>query len=291
MNKKKVLILLGLIIILISSVAAAAAPKEDIFRFMKDYTVRANEEVKGSVLVIGGDVIIGENSTVMGDVITLFGNLKVDGRVNRNIVTVLGNVDISSKASVIGDCTVILGKLIALDSVILGKQFVVALPASFEKGKFLPIITTTVIALMVIMYIIYCLVYFIFTKRTEKVTNAIPEDLGRRFLIGFLINIAFIPLVIILIITVIGIFIIPVVVIGYMLLNLFANVALALAVGKKLTGDNTKDGCENPYISLLSGILVVFILSIVPVIGWLFYLISYCIALGAVVDTRLGQAV
>lgn len=290
MNKKKFLILLALIIVLITSVAAAT-PNEDIFRFMKDYTVKANEEVKGSVLVIGGDVIIEGNSTVMGDVVALFGSLKVDGRVNRNIVSVLGNIDISSKASVIGDCAVILGKLNAADSVILGKQVVVALPASFEKGKFLPIITTTVISLLVIMYIIYCLVYFIFTKRTEKITNAILEDLGRRFLIGFLINIAFIPLVIILIITVIGIFIIPILVIAYIALNLIANVALALTVGKKLTGDNTKDGCVNPYISLLSGFLVVFILSIVPVIGWLFYLVSYCIALGAAVDTRLGQAV
>ena len=290
MNKKKFLILLGLIIVLISFVAATA-PKEDVFRIMKDYTVSANEEIKGSVLVIGGDVIIEKNSTVMGDVVTLFGSLKVDGRVNRNIVSVLGNADISSTASVIGDCAVILGKLNAADSVILGKQVVVALPASFEKGNFLPIITTTVISLLVIMYIIYCLVYFIFTKRTERITNAITEDLGRRFLIGFLINIAFIPLVIILIITVIGIFIIPIVFIGYMALNLIANVALALAVGKKLTGDNTKDGCVNPYINLLSGFLVVFILSIVPVIGWLFYLISYCIALGAVVDTRFEQAV
>ena len=291
MNKKKFMILLGLIIVLISSVAALAAPKEDIFRIMQDYTVKANEEVRGTVLVIGGDVIIEKNSTVMGDVVTLFGSLKVDGRVNRNIVSILGNANINGTASVIGDCAVILGKLNAADSVILGKQVVVALPASFEKGNFLPIITTTVISLMVIMYIIYCLVYFIFTKRTERITKAIPEDLGRRFLIGFLINIAFIPLVIILIITVIGIFIIPIIIIVYMALNLIANVALALTVGKKLTGDNTKDGCVNPYISLLSGFLVVFILSIVPVIGWLFYLTSYCIALGAVVDTRLGQVV
>ena len=290
MNKKKFLILLGLIIVLILSLAAAAS-KEDVFRLMKDYTVIANEEVRGSVLVIGGDVIIEGNSTVMGDVVTLFGNLKVDGRVNRNIVSVLGDADINGTASVIGDCAVILGKLNAADSVILGKQVVVALPASFEKGNFLPIITTTVIALLVIMYIIYCLVYFIFTKRTERITKAIPEELGRRFLIGFLINIAFIPLVIMLIITVIGIFIIPIIVIVYMALNLIANVALALTVGKKLTGDNTKDGCANPYISLLSGFLAVFILSIVPVIGWLFYLISYCIALGAVVETRLGQVV
>ena len=290
MNKKKFLILLGLIIVLILSLAAAAS-KEDVFRLMKDYTVIANEEVRGSVLVIGGDVIIEGNSTVMGDVVTLFGNLKVDGRVNRNIVSVLGDADINGTASVIGDCAVILGKLNAADSVILGKQVVVALPASFEKGNFLPIITTTVIALLVIMYIIYCLVYFIFTKRTERITKAIPEELGRRFLIGFLINIAFIPLVIMLIITVIGIFIIPIIVIVYMALNLIANVALALTVGKKLTGDNTKDGCANPYISLLSGSLAVFILSIVPVIGWLFYLISYCIALGAVVETRLGQVV
>lgn len=291
MSKKKLLILLGLIIILIISVAASAAPKQDILRIMQDYTVRANEELKGTVLVIGGDVIIEKDAAVTGDVFTLFGSLKVDGRVNRNILSVLGNVDVTSTASVIGDCAVILGKLNSADSVILGKQVVVALPANFEKGNFLPIITTTAIALLVFMYIIYCLVYFIFTKRTERITNAIPEDLGRRFLIGFLINIALIPLVIILIITVIGIFIIPIIIIVYMALNLIANVALALTVGKKLTGDNTKDGCVNPYISLLSGFLVVFILSIVPVIGWLFYLTSYCIALGAVVDTRLGQVV
>lgn len=289
MNRKKQWFLISLVIITIVSIAPG--PNGDIFRFMKDYVVKADQEIGGTVFILGGNLTIEKDATVMGDALVIFGDLKVNGRVNGNIGTVFGNADISSSASIIGDSGVIYGKLNAAEGSILGESAVIQAPANFSSGDFLPLITTTVIAAVVAMYLISCLIYLLFPKRIRNVAISIKSNLGRKFLIGLLINIALIPLIIVLVITVVGVFIIPLVIIAYILLNMFANVALALMVGKKISGDNKEENAGNSYIYLLSGVLVVFIISIIPVLGWFAYAAGGCIALGATIDTRLGEVV
>lgn len=289
MSRKKQWFLISLIIITLASIAPG--PNGDAFKFMKDYVVEGNQEIGGTVFVLGGNLTIEKDAIVMGDALVVFGDLKINGRVNGNIGTVFGDAEVSSSASVIGDSGVIYGKMNAAKGAILGESAVVEAPANFNSGDFLPLITTTVIAAAVAMYLVSCLIYLLFPKRIKNIAESIRSNLGRKFLIGFLINIALIPLIIVLVITVVGVFVIPLIIIAYILLNMFANVALALTVGKKISGENKEENTGNSYIYLLSGVLVVFVISIIPILGWFIYAAGGCIALGAAIDTRLGEVV
>lgn len=289
MSKKKLLFILSMIITIIISVAAGQ--DGSVFSFMKNYVVQADHVVSGAVFVVGGDLTIEKNATVLGDAVVVFGNLKIDGRVNGSIGTVFGNAEVSSTASILGDSGVVYGKMSAAEGVILGKSEILEAPADFKSGDFLPLITTTVIAMAVLMYLFSCMVYLLFPKRTKNISLAIPNKIGRRFLIGFLINISIVPLIIVLIITFVGAVIIPFVAIAYVAVNLLANVAMAMAVGQKISGESKEGARENPYIFLLSGVLVVFVIAIIPILGWFVYLAGCCVSLGATADTRLGQVV
>lgn len=288
MNNKRAFFLIGLIVTVFLSMAMT--PTGDIFRCLKDYTVKADNEVGGSVFVLGGDLTVEKDATVLGDVLVIFGNLKVDGRINGNVGIVFGNGDMSASSSVIGDCGVVYGSLNAATGVVLGETGVIEAPANFSTGALLPIITTTVIGAAVVIYLVSCLIYFMFPRRTKNMADSLKAGLGRKFLIGFLINLAMIPLIIVLVITVIGVFAIPLVILVYLLVNMFANVALSFMVGRKISG-GPNENAGSPYIYLLSGVLTVFLISIIPVIGWLAYYAACCIALGAAVDTRLGEVV
>lgn len=295
MKNKKLWFIFGLILTLFASLAPG--PSGDVFRFMEDHEVLSGEKVAGSVLVLGGDLSIGKDASISGDAISIFGNLKVEGQVNGSIASVFGNTTVTNTALVIGEGATFYGKMDVASGTVLGDTAVVEPPASYANGNLLPVLTTTVIVLAVFVYLISCLVYLLFPKRVAIISGAVPKSLGRRFLIGFLINIAIIPLLIVLVITVVGILLIPFIGIVYVALNLLAGVALALAVGKRITGEskecNEAGECKasSPYIFLLTGVLVVFVISIIPVLGWLIYAGGSCIALGAAIDTRLGEVV
>ncbi len=289
MNRRKLILLASLLALIF--VTIAPGPSGDVSRFFQDYTVQTKQEIRGTVFVVGGDLVIQKDATVMGDAIVLFGSLTIDGRVNGSAGSIFGDTKVTSGASIIGDCGTLYGRLEAAEGSILGETGVLEPPANFSSGNLLPVITTTVIAIAVFMYLISCLIYLIFPKRATAISQAIPNRLGRRFLIGFLVNLAILPLIVVLVITVVGIFLIPFVAIIYLAVNLLASVGLSLTVGKRISGDLKEGAVETPYICLLSGVLVVFVISIIPVLGWLIYGAASCIALGATVDTRLGEVV
>ncbi|MBN2071461.1 MAG: hypothetical protein JW814_08390 [Candidatus Krumholzibacteriota bacterium] len=68
--------------------------------------VRTKELVR-----FGDDVHIGRNELVRGDVVVLFGDIEIDGKVTGDVVSVLGDVKIGPTAIVNGEVVSVLGRL------------------------------------------------------------------------------------------------------------------------------------------------------------------------------------
>ena len=66
-------------------------------------------------------------------------------------------------------------------------------------------------------------------------------------------------------------------------------VALEVAIGNRITGH--LEGRNSMYIHLMVGVVLMYVLKIVPIFGWLAYLVLVTYALGVAVDTRLGSPV
>ncbi|MEO8075782.1 MAG: polymer-forming cytoskeletal protein [Acidobacteriota bacterium] len=80
----------------------AASPRSDLPR-----SRRSN----GDRVRIFGDVSVGEGEEVSGQVVAVMGNVRIDGRVDEQVVAVLGGVDLGPHADVRGDVVTVGGRL------------------------------------------------------------------------------------------------------------------------------------------------------------------------------------
>jgi hypothetical protein len=65
-------------------------------------------------------------------------------------------------------------------------------------------------------------------------------------------------------------------------------VALEVAIGHRITGH--LEGNNSLYIHLMVGVVLVYVLKMIPIFGWLAYLALVTYAVGVAVDTRLGAS-
>lgn len=269
--------------------------------FGGEVTIGSDEISRGDLVLLGGRANI--EGEVQGDVILLGGRADIDGSIRGDLVVLGGRVVLMELAVIHGD-VVNLGSSITRrsGSEVLGefRSVTVDAPWYFE-GFFFPILGINWIVLLVTFFyklLVILIISYFFPYNARGVANTIQREWGITLLLGFVAVLAFLPGLIFLAITIIGIPLILLLVFMFWMAALLGQVGLFFFFGQRFSRRETEDGEERPRImgQAVLGLLVFYffriILQVVPVAGGIFSAIFvalvYLTALGASLRSRFG---
>lgn len=258
---------------------------EDVAAVFGDVIV--NGRVKGDVAAVFGDVIV--NGVVDGDAAAVFGSFTANGEIGGDVAAVFGCLKIKDSAKIMGDVAAIGGGLDkSPEAKLYGEISDVGVPFAF--GKFdAPRFTTMSIIGLLITYGLSALVLAIIPDRVFYMAGESRIKYGRRFGIGILGFLLFIPIIVALAISIIGILAIPFFILAFVLTVFIGGVSIKYELGK-ITAGHMEDK-NSQYIYLLVGVVIIYAIKFVPVVGFLLGLFISVLGLGIVIDTKFGGKV
>jgi uncharacterized RDD family membrane protein YckC len=252
--------------------------------------IRGNLDVQGeiggdAVIVLGG-ATLHTNATVSGDTVTVLGSLKVDNHatIKGDAVAVCGKVDAAPEASIHGDVVPINpGGLFSAPNW-LTQWF------SQCAFKLRPLATQVgwVWGLAGVFFLFYLVVAAIFTAPVRATVEELTRRPATAFMMGLLTLLLF-PLVsIILMVTGLGLFVVPFVLAAVFLAAVFGKVALFEWVGLGLGHRFGSGTFPKPLAAFVLGFVVITVLYLVPVLGLLTWGLTGIWGLGGGVMAAFG---
>jgi len=103
MKRKLFILPLILILFLVLAPPALAQGPDGRVVFGGNLTLEAGEEINGDVVVFGGNVTLRPESRISGDMVVFGGNATIDGTINGDVAMLGGNVKLGDTAVVEGD--------------------------------------------------------------------------------------------------------------------------------------------------------------------------------------------
>ena len=286
--------------------------------FGQDVEVKEGE-TKEAVVVIGGSakvrgkvndavVIIGGKAEISGEVgdavVTVFGGVKLtpSARIHGDAVAVGGNLEVQDGASVDGDAVSVLGKLdVAKTDAVKGQIVNViagALPNLEPLKKFFlecvlkfrPLAPSVgwVWAVAGAFLLLYLLVALAFPRPVQNCVDELTRRPATTFLIGLLTKLIIPILTLVLILTGVGIFIVPFLSAAVLFAGIVGKAALLQYFGQQLGKQFSHGTTLKPLVALLIGAALLTVLYMVPVLGLLALLTTGLWALGAAVMALFG---
>jgi uncharacterized RDD family membrane protein YckC len=260
-----------------------------------DVTLKKHETSR-DIVVIGGNAII--EGTVRGSLVVVFGSAKVTGKVEQDLVVVLGSTDLGPKGEIGQDASVVGGKLnLAPDSKIGGERIEVMLGDKLPnlnwvgdwvmKGALLarplPPQFTWVWIVAGIFLLIYLLIAAVFPQPVQACVSALEMKPAGSFFAGLLALALFGPVLFLLVISVAGILVVPILLFALLAAVFFGKVAIYQATGSRIGRQFNLTTLQSPAVALLIGLLIFYLLYTVPILGFLVWGIATAWGLGAVV--------
>jgi hypothetical protein len=206
---------------------------------------RRFKEVRGDDLVrFGEDVHVGWDELVRGDVVTIFGEAKIDGKVMGDVVSVMGDVELSSSAIVNGQVVSILGDLskeegarVRGETVMVGHgspNISLGLPVLSARGKVIRVLIRVIMLIVgiLLMGIVIAFLPERMDRSSKCVFGSFFKSLGIGALVVFVGSILVGIVCVIFAITVIGIPIAILLGISYAVFFLLGYFVSAYAIGK-----------------------------------------------------------
>jgi hypothetical protein len=234
-----------------------------IIRFGEDITIEENECVDGDLVAFGADITV--RGLVAGDVAVIGGDLHLEatGVIKGDVATVGGQIHQEPGSEIRGQ-RVGVGPVVPIFIPIRLSYFSSrhALPSFVSFG--IPLIVMISFSLLVV-----ALVAFFAPRSVQRIQEAIQLAPLKSFLLGFLAIILFLPLFIILLITIIGI---PVALIiqpiAYSLASIMGFAGVSLFVGARL---DRSSGLKlpTPLAKMLVGALAI---ELAFILAWVFTL-------------------
>lgn len=287
MNKKFFLTISLILIVLLTTAFSIDDGSSGRFILSEDLTVNRDEIINGSTAVLFGNAIV--NGTIDGDLAVIFGNITINGTVDGNVASIFGNITVGTNGVIEGSAAAVAGRVKRLPgSVVEGEIASIDGPFNIiNSADFIPLVTISSIVGLMVFFGLSSLLLLLIPDRIMLMAESSPVKIWRRFGIGIACYLMFVPAIIALAITIIGVFLIPLFIAVFILTAFIGMTSLKIAIGRRITGK--LDGRGAPYIYLLVGSILVFVLPFIPVLGWLVYLFAASLAMGVVLDTRFGK--
>jgi uncharacterized RDD family membrane protein YckC len=265
-------------------------------------SVKVHGKVTDAVVVIGGRA---EISGEVGDaVVSVFGDVQLtpSARIHGDAVAVCGNLDVRDGASVGGDAVSVLGKLDLARTEAVKGQVINVLPGSFPSFeplrkffvecvlKLRPLAPSVgwVWAVAGAFLLLYLLVALAFPRPVQNCVDELTRRPATTFLIGLLTKMLIPIVTLILVVTGVGIFIVPFLSAAVLFAGIVGKVALLQYFGRQLGRQFSGGTTLKPLLALLIGAALLTVIYLVPVLGLLALLTTGLWALGAAVMALFG---
>jgi uncharacterized RDD family membrane protein YckC len=280
-----------------------------------NHTVPVGSTVRELVSIFGSSVVEGEsergvvsilgNSTVNGksggEVVSVLGNTTINGEAEGEVVAVLGNVNLGPKAIVHGDVVAVGGVLnrdpgaVIHGNVqevnILGTHDIAWLSAWIHKcllwgrplafGENLGWAWTIAIA----VFIAYVFLALLFPRAFEKCAETLEQRPGYSMLAVLLTTLITPVLLVLLIVTGVGILLVPFVIAALLFGSIFGKAVMHAWLGRRITKHFGAGPMNNIAVSTLVGGGLILLLYTVPFLGFFLWKVLGVLGLGVVVYT------
>jgi len=289
----KILLAVALSTLLLFSTAYAAGStsegtsSSDIIKLSGDIYVNEGNNVDGGVVTMKGNIYI--NGTVTKDAVAVFGNIYVNGQVLGDAVTVTGKIILGEKGKVLGDTVEALGGAGSGWNSRGGRY----IPNINPWGRVTSIIFSFFGALG--LFLLGALVYLIMPRKVDEMADSIDSNFGRKLGIGILTimasPIAMIILSILLAITIIGIIIIPFAWLAFLLALFVSVIPVYLYIGKRAAAAVSRPGLKG-FGAIAAGMLTLWVIRTAASFGGMFtgwisfviYFVIFSLGLGTLLE-------
>jgi uncharacterized RDD family membrane protein YckC len=258
-------------------------------------SVESEGDVREAVIALFGDARV---SGTVGEVAgAIFGNAYVDAHVRGDVFSVFGNVELGPNAEVDGRAVVVGGALnVHPDAVVHGGTEIAALwglrswfQNAFMLGRPLAIAPNLewawAIALGFLAF--YVLLGLMFSSAMERCVATLEERPGETTLAS-LATVFLTPMAMfILLVTVIGMALIPFLMMALFIAGLFGKAVVLAALGRRITRFAESGVMAHVAFAILIGGLLVTALYLVPFMGFFVQTLTGILGVGVVVYTLL----
>ncbi len=270
----------------------------EVVRFGSDAVVRADEEVGEFVVIFGSGTIDGR---VRGNAVVIGGNAKVNGQIDGNLVVPLGSVELGPKARVKENMVVVGGSLKAdPDSKVEGDRQVISWEAiertvppvvgaknwimhGLILGRPLPHQSGWWWWAALACAVVYLLTALIFRQPIAASVGVLESQPVGSFFMGVLMFVLFVPLLLLLAATVVGLIVVPFVFCAAIVAFVFGKIAVYRLVGEQVGKQTGFSLLQQPVIALLTGIAILYLAYMIPIVGFLIWGIAAPLGFGAVI--------
>lgn len=251
------------------------------------------------VSVVGDTHVTGPTGA---DVVAVLGNTYVNSNVGGDVVAAFGNAELGPQAEVHGDVVVIGGTLTrAPGAVVHGKVEEIGFAGS--NGDFTRLRPWVENCLLLGRPLsldpgvgwawtlafgflgLYILVALLFAESVEHCARTIETRPGRTLIASLLLLIGIPAFLVALLITFIGIPLVPFVIFALLVMSLFGKVVVLAAIGRRLTRFTGIAPLSDIAFSVLVGGAAVLALYMVPLLGFIAYNVLGLLGLGTVIYT------
>lgn len=256
-------------------------------------TVRAESS---NVVKIGSDVII-EEGTKVHNVLSLGGQVTVDGVVENNIVAIGGSIVLTRTAVVGGDVFAlggiivrgrgaeVHGNLSEINADDISAAIANALSEEWEGWSWIFAVISISIFLGVLLITI--LTVFLIPKPIRLISSAIKEKPFKVTAWGLAGLVLVVPLALLLAISVVGIVLIPLEMTIVLCAVLLGFIAISQLVGRKLF-TILKRHDQSMMRETIWGLIILWLIGWIPYVGWMVKMCAIVLGLGGVLLTRFG---
>jgi uncharacterized RDD family membrane protein YckC len=286
-----------------------------VFNAWGDARLAANEEADGVIAIFGDAQVEGEvndavvtifgNARVQGDVhggvISLFGNTYIDGRVQDAAVAVFGDLELGPNAVVDSDIAVVAGRLTRdPNAVVRGhteilaegftghgvrvwieKCLLYARPLAFEPGL------GWAWGLAFGFLLFYVVLALMFDRGITRCVETLETQPGQSIVASILTVLCVPVLFVLLVVTVVGIAVVPFAGMALICAALFGKAVVLAALGRRVTRFTGIGAFGHVAFATLVGGLIAMALYVIPAVGFIVYKLLGIIGMGVVVYTVL----
>ncbi len=238
-------------------------------------------------------------STPARDAVAVLGGATLEvGSSAREVVAVLGDVDIGPGAAVEKD-VVSVGGHIRVDPTahVGGSQHAISFPSLPEwPGKLGPHLVSDIpspvslvlgtLVRFAVLFVLGLVVLAVIPRRMEAVSAAMVSGPWWSLFAGLLGSVGMVVLAILLVVTVIGILLVPVQLLLVVGGGVLGVTALTYYLGRLLPFPSSR---RTAVVQLAAGTLLFSIAAEIPILGAMVWVATWFLGFGAVLRTRFGQ--
>lgn len=278
----------------VNSLDISGTVKGNVYAGGQNITVSGGN-IGGSLITGGATVIIDKDSVVAGSVMAGAGMLSVNSKVGRSVYVGAGTLTIGESAKIGKDLYYASGRSdgevsISQSAKIAGSVYKSEINTAQKKAdvealrKEIPGFMNSARAFVSLLSFVGALIIgFIymrlFGRHFEGTVGILTGSFWKSFGVGFLVSASFIPAMIILLVTVIGI---PVAGMAFLMLLLYSSLAKIVAgsaLGNIISLKMNRK--MSVYGAFVLGLLLIYLLKMIPMVGFIVGLTVFWGGLGA----------